>query len=64
MRRREFIAALGGAMAWPFVARAQQQALPVIGYLTLASREWSTIAVAAYLDGLREAGYIGLHPVW
>jgi len=58
VKRREFIAGLGGATAWPLVARAQQQALPVVGYLTLASREWSTIAEAAYLKGLREAGYI------
>jgi putative tryptophan/tyrosine transport system substrate-binding protein len=58
MRRREFIAALGGAAAWPVAARAQQQTLPVVGYLTLASREWSTIAEAPYLKGLREAGYI------
>jgi putative tryptophan/tyrosine transport system substrate-binding protein len=58
MRRREFIAGLGGAAAWPVVARGQQQALPVVGYLTLASREWTAIALAPYLKGLREAGYI------
>jgi putative ABC transport system substrate-binding protein len=58
MRRREFIAGLGGAAAWPLVARAQQAAMPVVGYLTLASREWSATAAAPYLKGLREAGYI------
>jgi len=58
MKRREFIAALGGAAAWPMVARAQQPTLPVVGYLTLASREWSAIALAPYVKGLREAGYI------
>ena len=57
MTRRDFIAALGSAVVWPLAARAQQGAMPVIGYLTLASREWSAIAVAAYLEGLREAGY-------
>ena len=55
--RRAFIAGLGSAVAWPVVARAQQT-MPVVGYLTLASREWSAVSVAPYLKGLREAGYI------
>jgi putative tryptophan/tyrosine transport system substrate-binding protein len=58
MRRREFITLLGGAAAWPFEARAQQTATPVIGFLT--SRASS--AVPYLLDsirlGLREAGFI------
>ena len=56
MRRREFIAGLG-ATVWPLVARAQQAALPVIGYLG-ASRPDSTGALAPFLLGLKEAGFV------
>jgi putative ABC transport system substrate-binding protein len=54
MRRREFIAGLDGAVAWPLTARAQQRALPVIGYIG------SVIPAAkeAFLKGLAEAGYV------
>ena len=58
MRRREFIAGLGGAAAWPLAARAQQAAVPVVGYLgdgTLATRGER---VAALLLGLADTGYI------
>jgi len=59
MRRREFIAGLGSAAAWPVVARAQQAALPVIGFLSPGSadldyKNWTV----PFLQGLKEAGYV------
>jgi len=58
MKRREFIAGLGGAVTWPVVARAQQPALPVIGYLGSQSADIDYKSVTVpFLQGLKETGY-------
>jgi putative tryptophan/tyrosine transport system substrate-binding protein len=59
MRRREFVILLGGAaVAWPRVARAQQPAMPVIGFLRSSAAAGSVYLVAAFRQGLNEAGFI------
>src|SRR5260370_32351418 len=59
IERRKFLATLGGAAtAWPLAARAQQSAMPVIGYLNSRSRETDTPFLAAFHRGLNETGYV------
>jgi putative ABC transport system substrate-binding protein len=58
MRRREFLAALGGAAAWPLVSQAQQPRMPVLGFLGSASEADYKTTTAALRRGLNEAGYV------
>jgi putative tryptophan/tyrosine transport system substrate-binding protein len=58
IERRKFLATLGGAVvAWPLVARAQQPAVPVIGFLHIASSDGSADRLRAFCQGLKEAGF-------
>jgi putative ABC transport system substrate-binding protein len=59
MKRREFIAGLGSVAAWPVVARAQQAALPVVGFLSTQSAELDYKDVTVpFLQGLKDTGYV------
>ena len=58
IRRREVITLLGGAAAWPVAVRAQQQPMPVIGFLSSGSPESDTLRLTAFQQGLNETGYV------
>jgi len=57
LRRREFIAGLGGAASWPLAARAQQSSVPLIGYLGITSPDTFTTRLQAFRQGLSETGF-------
>jgi ABC-type uncharacterized transport system substrate-binding protein len=58
VNRRKFITLLGGAAAWPLAARAQQSAMPVVGYLSIGSQKEDDYLVTPFLQGLQEAGFV------
>jgi putative tryptophan/tyrosine transport system substrate-binding protein len=58
MRRREFIAGLGSAAAWPLAARAQQPAMPVIGFLSPLSPDGYSERLRGFRQGLNDVGYV------
>src|ERR1700726_2761516 len=58
MNRREFMTVLGSAAAWSGAARAQQPAMPVIGYIGTGTRESDAFRLPSFLRGLGETGYV------
>jgi putative ABC transport system substrate-binding protein len=65
VKRREFIAGLGGVAAWPLMARGQKPTVPLIGYLSFTSPDERPTLLTAFLQGLEQAGYVvGRNVTW
>ena len=58
MRQRQFLTLVGGSVAWPLAARAQQPATPLIGWISSRAASESAYLVAAFRQGLTETGYV------
>jgi putative ABC transport system substrate-binding protein len=58
LQRREFIAGLGGAAAWPVAGRAQQRVMPVVGFINGSNQDAEARYTAAFRKGLSETGYV------